>query len=345
MLGGLPGCGAFTRRAGVSSTGNPMKPILAACLAALPLVAASSALARDEFRYSGLCDASAAVALGPDHFVVADDERNTLVTYRRGQPEPVALLPLAAFLGTAADKESDLEGAAAIGSRIYWISSHGRNKNGKPRPERQRFFATEVDASTVPPSLRPIGLAYTGLLQDLLSADALKRFKLKDAAQRAPEAAGGFNIEGLAAMADGRLLIGLRSPLVAGRALLVPLDNPEAVANGEAARIGAPILLDLGGRGIRSMERVGPALFIVAGAPDDRGNFALYRWSGKAEEAPALVNGMDFGSLRPEALFELPASSQLQMLSDDGGVETGGVACKDRPVDGRSFRSITVDRP
>ena len=322
-----------------------MKPILAACLAVLPVVAASSAPAHDEFRYSGLCDASAAVALGRDHFVVADDERNTLVTYRRGQPEPVALLPLAVFLGTAADKESDLEGAAAIGSRIYWISSHGRNKNGKPRPERQRFFATEVDAGTVPPSLRPVGSPYSGLLEALLSAQGLKPYKLGDATQRAPEAAGGFNIEGLAATADGRLLIGLRNPLVAGRALLVPLDNPEAVVSGKAARIGAPMLLDLGGRGIRSIERVGPALFIVAGAPDDRADFALYRWSGKAAEAPTLVHGMDFGSLRPEALFEVPASSQWQMLSDDGGVETGGVACKDRPAAGRSFRSITLEKP
>lgn len=322
-----------------------MKPILAACLAALPAFAAPWALAHDEFRYSGLCDASAAVALGRDHFVVADDERNTLVTYKRGQPAPVALLPLGAFLGTAADKESDLEGAAAIGSRIYWISSHGRNKNGKLRPERYRFFATEVDSSTEPPSLRPVGLPYTGLLEDLLSAEALKRYKLKDAAQRAPEAAGGLNIEGLAATADGKLLIGLRNPLVAGRALLVPLDNPEAVVSGKASRIGAPILLDLGGRGIRSIELGASATFFVTGAPDDSGGFALYRWSGKADEVPALVKDIDFGSLRPEALFEVPASNQLQILSDDGGVETGGVACKDRPAAGQSFRSVTVNKP
>jgi hypothetical protein len=39
----------------------------------------------------------------------------------------------------------------------YWISSHGRNKNGKLREERHRFFATAVDTRTVPPSRRPIG--------------------------------------------------------------------------------------------------------------------------------------------------------------------------------------------
>lgn len=180
------------------------------------------------------------------------------------------LAALGAFLGTAPDKESDLEGAAAIGSRIDWISSHGRNKGGKLREERHRFFATEVDTRTVPPSLRPIGSPYTRLLDDLLSADALKRYRLKDAAQRAPEAAGGFNIEGLAATADGKLLIGLRNPLVAGRALLVPLENPEAVVNGEAARIGTPILLDLGGRGVRSIECVASAFHCPERRRDDR---------------------------------------------------------------------------
>jgi hypothetical protein len=48
----------------------------------------------DQSRYEGFCDAAAAVALGPSHFVVADDERNTLVTYQRGQAAPVALLDL-----------------------------------------------------------------------------------------------------------------------------------------------------------------------------------------------------------------------------------------------------------
>jgi hypothetical protein len=32
-----------------------------------------------------MCDASAAVALDADHFVVADDENNVLRIYRRGR--------------------------------------------------------------------------------------------------------------------------------------------------------------------------------------------------------------------------------------------------------------------
>ena len=113
-----------------------------AALLAVGLAAPASA--QQITTFNGPCDASAAVALDATHFIVGDDEHNILHVYRQGQPAPVASLNLANFLGTAADEESDIEGAAAIGSRIYWITSHGSNSKGKARPARQRFFATEV---------------------------------------------------------------------------------------------------------------------------------------------------------------------------------------------------------
>ena len=39
--------------------------------------------------FNGPCDASAAVALDASHFIVANDENNTLRIYRQGQPAPV----------------------------------------------------------------------------------------------------------------------------------------------------------------------------------------------------------------------------------------------------------------
>lgn len=174
--------------------------------------------------YRGSCDASAAVALDADHFVVAGDEDNTLRVYSRGRPEPVGEAPLATFLDSG-NKESDLEAAAAVGKRIYWIASHGRNSKGKPRPDRQRFFATDIDPGAQP-GVTPAGTPYRGLLEDLAAAPTLAGLRLGDAARLAPEAPGGLNIEGLAAMPDGSLLVGFRSPVPNGRALLVPLLNP-----------------------------------------------------------------------------------------------------------------------
>jgi hypothetical protein len=296
-------------------------------------------------RYSGLCDASAAVALDSTHFVVADDEHNRLQVYHRERPAPVGAIDLAPFLGTRADRESDLEGAARIGQRIYWIASHGRNKHGKPREERQRLFATDIDGHNQPPTLKPVGQPYARLLADLIAAPSLKALPLSEAAERAPESSGGLNIEGLAATADGRLLIGFRSPLVQGRALVVPLNNPQALLEGQPAAFGTPVLLDLGGRGVRSIERIGSGFLIVAGPTADAGRFALYRWAGAAGSAAVALPSIDFGSLRPEALFEWAGSGQVQLLSDDGGVEHDGVACKDSPAQERGFRSLLIGAP
>lgn len=296
--------------------------------------------------YRGSCDASAAVALDADHFVVAGDEDNTLRVYSRGRPEPVGEAPLATFLDSG-NKESDLEAAAAVGKRIYWIASHGRNSKGKLRPDRQRFFATDIDPGAQP-GVTPAGTPYRGLLEDLAAAPTLAGLRLGDAARLAPEAPGGLNIEGLAAMPDGSLLVGFRSPVPNGRALLVPLLNPAELVTavpGRKARFGEPILLELRGRGVRSIERAldGRGYWIVAGPASDASVFTLYRWSGQTKDAPRIVDSSEFVGLRPEALFELPGGGgTLQILSDDGGVVTNGTACKDRPMTAQEFRSITL---
>ena len=311
---------------------------LAGTAAALTVLFAGSVHAQAVTLYRGMCDASAAVALDTDHFVVANDEDNSLRIFRRGQPQALATLPLARYLGTT--KESDLEGAAKIGQHIFWISSHGRNSSAKVRADRYRFFVTEVDAAASPPSLRPLHTAQVSVLQQLLKADALTSWRLAEAAGLAPEANGGLNIEGLADSADGQLLIGFRNPVRDGKALVVALRNPQQVASGAAASFGPAIPLDLGGRGVRAIERLDAGYLVVAGPTADEGDFWLYRWSGQAGDAPQRVPDLAFGTLRPEALFVWPQAGRMQILSDDGGVEAGGVACKDRPAAEQAFRSI-----
>jgi len=316
-----------------------------AALWTIALGTASGAFAQATFSYRGLCDASAAVALGADHFVVADDERNTLLVYRRGQADAVDALDVSAFLGTKPDKESDIEGAASIGQRTYWVSSHGRNSEGKRQDRRLRLFATELASRAGPLQppfkLAPAGKAYSGLLDDLLAAPSLAALKLADAAAKAPEADGGLNIEGLAATPDGRLLIGFRNPLPGQRALLVPLENPdEVIDHGTPARFGQPIQLDLGQRGIRSIDRVGSSYLIVAGPTADRGTFALFRWSGEPAQAPMLMKSVDFKGLHPEALFAVPGTQGFQVLSDDGKRQQRGLACKALPRGWQCFRRV-----
>ena len=311
--------------------------VLVACLA-------SAAAAQTAAVYRGPCDASAAAALDAEHFVVGDDEHNILHIYRQGQPQPVGTVDLSAFLATKNGEEADIEAATKIGTRIYWITSHARNAKGKARPSRQRFFATDVKSGN-PLTLMPAGQAYTQLLDDLLASDVLAPYRLAAAAERAAEADGGLNIEGLAATPEGTLLIGLRNPLRQGRALLVPLLNPGELIDGGRARFAAPIEIDLGQRGIRSIERIGTSYLIAAGPTADSGSFALFRWSGRAGEAATMLTGIDLHDLRPEALFAIPGSKRVQLLSDDGGIKTGGFACKKLPGERQTFRSLTITLP
>lgn len=279
-------------------------------------------------RYNGLCNASAAVALDANRFVVADDNIDTLYTYAFGQPDPVGQLNLTDYLGNrnkdGVPREADLEGSARIGDLIYWIGSHGRNSQGQRKTYRLRFFATPIrDGQVQIPDAPP----YTQLLADMLADANLAALGLAAASGGldaplgpAPEDPDGFNIEGLAESLDGSLMIGFRNPRPGGLAIVLPLINPAEVVTGQArARFGTPELLPLQGQGIRSLEWIAGRYFIVAGpygSTDPLKTFTLYTWPGPGT-AP-VPQSVTFAVPRPESIFARPGSTALQVLSDDG---------------------------
>jgi hypothetical protein len=110
-------------------------------------------------KYFGMCDASAAVAIGRNMFVVANDEDNVLRVDRNDQAaSPIYSLDLTDFLKVdPKHPEADIEGATRVGKRIYWITSHGRNKEGKVRTSRRRLFATEFKADGDKVIISPLG--------------------------------------------------------------------------------------------------------------------------------------------------------------------------------------------
>lgn len=317
------------------------------CLALTAWLALPAQAAPEITEYAGTCDASAAVALGEGRFALANDEDNQLRIYQRDQPASVAsVVNLSRFLKTdPKHPEADLEAAAMLGERVYWISSHGTNSEGEWRGSRHKLFATQVYVREGAQQLAPVGKPYEKLVRDLARHPSLKAFKLDKAAGIAPKEPGGLNIEGLAATPQGHLLLGLRGPVPDGKALLIPLLNPAEVVDGKTARLGEPVRLALGGRGVRSIGYV-PALgayLIVAGLPGVGGSFDLYRWSGAATEAPVVVPGVDLAGLQPEAMIVWPGQPlRLQIFSDDGTRMIDGRMCKEQPPDKRRFRSITV---
>ncbi|HBO46197.1 MAG TPA: DUF3616 domain-containing protein [Planctomycetaceae bacterium] len=297
--------------------------------------------------YTGMCDASAAVALDDATLLVADDEKNVFGVYRADPPGPPLETirwdePLAIDPDNDEHPEADVEGAAVLGDCIFWITSHGRNRDGKWRPNRHRFFAMRPVRGANGLTFEPFGKPYRELALRLADDPRLRELGFDDAlgpegkkAKKLAPKSAGLNIEGLAAMPDGRsLLIGFRNPRPGGKAVVTPLLNPTAVlAEGAAPEFGDPILLDLQAEfagksrklGIRSLAFLDSlkCYLIVAGPHGEKKHFAIFRWSGKPEDQPKLLPRLTAsvhraGDFAPEALIVYPGGDKIQLLGDDG---------------------------
>ncbi|EIJ41121.1 putative extracellular nuclease [Beggiatoa alba B18LD] len=310
--------------------------------------AASSAGMSTSRYHSGKADASTAIALDSNYMLVADDEDQTIRLYDRQNSG----LPLNSFdftsslnltdLSGGVPREVDIEASTRNGNDIYWLASHSHSSGGSVRPNRYRLIRTALSGSASSSTL-----AYTSHYEDL-RADLISwgdtnsyGFTTSAATGKIPELIDGFNIEGFSLAPDGTTaLIGFRAPQVptSGRvkALIAPINNFTTWASSDftgSPSLGTPIELDLGGRGIRSLECNSDGCLIIAGASDASGNFKLYRWSGNAGDAPiamttnlssgAITGGGNDGSF--ESIVALPtgamttwAGQTIQLLLDNG---------------------------
>lgn len=277
-------------------------------------------------------DASAAVPVSSNLFIVADDEKNTLKLYsaEHGGP-PLKEFDFDNFLEvTSKSPEADLEGAALIGNRAFWIGSHGRNKDGKERLNRHRFFATDIARTNGEVTLIPVGKPYKRLLDDLVADQRFAKFHLAEASTRAPKELNALNIEGLSATPEGHLLLGFRNPTPDKKALLIPLLNPNEVVEGKAPRFEAGLLLDLEGLGIRDMTVFERQYFIIAGPYHSGKGFEFYRWAGD-DSPPKKFTVKHLGDYHPEAIVVYPQKGfhEIQILSDDGNRLVDGIPAKE----------------
>lgn len=233
------------------------------------------------------------------------------------------------------NKEADLEAVARDGD-VYWVvGSHGakrhRGKGAKdcpPVPARRHLYRFEVDGATGLPTFP---------FDRKVAAKEIRRIdRLPEVLAKLPEIGphvdaatcgddGGFTIEG-AAVAAGRMFLGVRAPLAAGStsAFVVELDAEALAGAGDAgARLHR---LPLGtGIGIRDMATVGDGILILAGpsGSDDGGRKApssVWFWAAAGGDPVALaqLGGVPDGA-KPEGMAVLdqgPAGWRVLILSD-----------------------------
>ncbi len=267
----------------------------------------------------GVCDASTGVRRPDGGLLVGDDEHSALFPFALdGSPQPPVPLPMG-------EGELDLEGGARVPGGIWWVASHDRGKGTEPEPPRRHLFRTD-DAGAVQQDV-------TDLWTRLLAHPELGPL-LRATEGETSKAIGGFSIEAL--HADGaRLWVGLRAPVVDGKALLVRLQDGASPTVEEVQRY------DLGGRGWRALEPHQGVLYGVAGPADDDGDFQLVRVDLATQQADPLA--VDFGTLRPEGLVSLPEG--LLAISDDGKVDVEGTRCRKLPAAERRARTAWLSPP
>jgi hypothetical protein len=348
----------------------PTLPLLAALVSSVVVCSILASAASAEpvtvgplLEHRGMCEASGAVPYPRGsvgyRFLVVDDESSVVRLYRAGTSGEALQLggaDLGPQLGLGdKDGKPDLESATWLGPDLYVLGSHSRRHGGKQSPGRGRLAAVTVTEAGGVPTLAPKGGAVRGLPQALSALLPLLAARIGltvPARDDLDPKRRGFNIEGMAPRPDGTSLwLGLRNPLdTDANALLVPLENPAEAIAGGAPRLGAPVALDLKGRGIRDLAYAAEAkayLILAGGAGGGGEPFDLYRWSGDPGSRPVRVEGAAaaFAAIpdfQPEGLLVGPAGDRVQVLSDDGeALGSDGKPCEESR-DGKRFRSLVL---
>lgn len=270
---------------------------------------------------------SAIQQLPDGRFLVVEDEVahpfSLLTIAADGSANKTPLLTQGADGGAALPKLDDLEALAVDAAGfVCAITSHSRNGDGEEKKSRERLVRFRVDGDRVAAPAVATGLKAALAAQHPVLAAA--------ATSRDAKTADGFNIEALEITPDGRrLLLGFRSPLLDGRALVAGIENPAELFAGDAApRISPRLdLLDLGGHGIRGMSFV-PALgghLVISGpVSKERAQFRLWFWRGETGDRPRAVSvaglpGFEHAEGVCPALLD--GRQRIIIVSDDGSRE------------------------
>ncbi len=243
---------------------------------------------------------------GTEGVLFVDDNHETEVFWMQMNDEGEqvgAVKPVK--LGTSV---ADPEGITSDGSNFYIVGSQSRAKGG----DQNTLVRFQFDAATQ-------SVTKAEAIGDLRSFLVERVPELKDKKGEG----GGLNIEGLAwDPVRGRLLLGLRSPLINGHALVIALKfgDPKAGFSVSNLALAEPsiIRLPLGGLGIRGFEyddRL-KSFSIIAGAPEqmERTDFKVWEWNGEHNTPTVREIATLNRDLKPEGITRVKAKDSDFLL-------------------------------
>ena len=239
-----------------------------------------------------------------------EDDQNLLVMEKNGS---FSAHPL-----PADGRISDIEGITSDGESLYLIAGGGLSKEG--RVESKRFAMARVTLYQGEPTEVRIVDMLKWLLPFAQEHDIeMEKAKGPDGEKIKVPEDGKF--EGLAMMPDGRLLMGIRKPLVENLAMILQLDGYKEAFDQEKASLIQPKLvaeLDLDGGGISSLEYdpEGKRL-LVLGIHSKKNRTDLYAWkedAGKKGKPKRICNIKEH---KAEGVVRDENSHRILILCDD----------------------------
>lgn len=282
---------------------------------------------------AAIANLSAGTRIGDTLFVAADEALSVdrLVRDQDGRWCAHKRICLADLLPLAdSEAEVDIEGLAESEGWLWVLGSHARTR---PKPTRYDDNTIDIDEiaklkktearcliarlplaadPAVQGGLLPVerdGDRRAGLVKQNKHGNALAEAMADDPLvgpfTRIPAKEGGIDMEGIA-VADDRIALGMRGPVICGHALLLEMQF-DAKDKGRIKLDLPPYkrLLELEGLGIRDLKRHGDDLIILAGPTTPvSGPVVLYRWRDWANQPAEHRNRVRLH--RPERLFDLP---------------------------------------
>jgi hypothetical protein len=120
-------------------------------------------------------------------------------------------------------------------------------------------------------------------------------------------------------------LLGLRSPIPAGNALIVPIKLRDQAGRFSADNLQteAPIRLALGGQGIRDLHYDSKlkSFLIISGAPENqrKSDFLLWQWDGSASPRQFNQNAVLDREMKPEGIAQVKMGDRewIFIVGDD----------------------------
>lgn len=182
----------------------------------------------------------------------------------------------------------DMEALTSNGNIVYAITSHTPSRTAKAEAQREQLIRFRFNE---------------GIMEELSFYGNLKadlEFQFPEIFKKSLFNLDSMNIEALAYEKEtNTLLIGFRAPIFNSQAIIIGIANIEAcMSEGEKPQFTKPILLNLGGDGLRDMvyddEKGG--FWLIAGSSSDReSTFKLWFWNKKSNELKFVKNQPDIG--------------------------------------------------